>query len=219
MDGQRTLKMRLRVVVPEADGFPVRFHQRRLPAERLVEKRTDDLRIDVEQRRQRARIRDVLHEDPLAHGAELLVAHFREWNAEIRHVRTREARIERPRRVVHEPSARTDFRDILVVCRRVHRHQQIEVRRPRGVAVPAHPDLVPGRESLDVRRKHVLSSNRHAHAEDGLHDQAVGRRRPGAVRRRNLEGKVVYAIHGVNGLRGLMTQGSSWLRVSSQLEP
>ena len=103
--------------------------------------------------------------------------------------------IERPRRVVQQPAAGPELRDVLLIRRGIHRDHQIELRRARGVAVPVDADLVPGRQPLNVRRKDVLPGDRDAHPEDRLHDQAVGRGRPGAVGRRDLERELVGTVH------------------------
>ena len=115
---------------------------------------------------------------------------------DVRDVRPREARVERPRRVVEQPSSGADLRDVLLIRRRIERDHQVEGRRPRGVAVTAHPDLVPGRQPLNVGRKDVLARHRHAHSEDRLHEEPVGRGGARAVRGRNLEREVVGSIHG-----------------------
>ena len=222
-DWQRALEVRLRVVVAEAHGLAVRFHQRRFPAELLVEEGADDVGVHIEQRRQCPGVRDVLHQDPFAHLAELRVAHLGERDAEICDVGPRKTRIKRPRRVVDEPSAGSDFRDVLVVGSRVHRDEQIEVWRARGIAVPVDPNLVPGRQPLNVRREDIFPGDGHAHAEDRLHDEAVGRRRPGAICRRDLERELVYSIHGYLNVnwgydlrliahRGSWAHAGSWLR-------
>ena len=48
-------------------------------------------------------------------------------------------------------------------------------------AALAHPDLVPGRQALDVRRKDVARRDRHAHAQDRAREHEVGARRARAV--------------------------------------
>src|SRR6185503_342339 len=50
------------------------------------------------------------------------------------------------------------------------------------------------RQTLDVRREHILARHGNAHAEDGLHDEAVRRRGARAIGRRDLEGEVVHAF-------------------------
>ena len=196
-DRQRTGEVLARVVVAEVDRLPVRVHERRLARVLLGQQRPDDLGVHAEQRRERAGIRDVLHQDALARALELGVAHLGERNPEVGHVRPRQPLVERPRRVVEQPAAGPDLLDVLLVGRGVERDHQVEVRRPRRVAVLVDPDLVPGRQALDVRREHVLPGHRDAHAEDGLHDQAVGRRRPGAVGGGDLESEFVGSRHKV----------------------
>ena len=106
MNRQRAGEMLLREVVTKIDRLPVRIHQRRLARKLLREQRPDDLGIHVEQRRERAGIRDVLHQDPLAHAFEGGVAHLCERNAERGHVRTNQPLVERPGRVVRRASRR-----------------------------------------------------------------------------------------------------------------
>ena len=63
------------------------------------------------------------------------------------------------------------------------------------VAVLVDPDLVPGRQPLDVRREEVLSRDRNAHPEDRLHEETVRARRAGPVDVGELDGEVVDAAH------------------------
>jgi hypothetical protein len=194
-DRQRAGEVVLGVVVAEGDRPVVGLEQRRLLRELLPGQRADDLGVHAQQRRQGAGVGDVLHQDALAHALERAVAEFGQRHAEIRDVGPPQLLVERPRRVEHQPAAAAHLGDVLGVGRGVQRHHQVEVRRARGVAVLVDPDLVPGRQPLDVRREHVLARDRDAHPEDGLHDQAVGRGRAGAVGRRDLEREVVDAIH------------------------
>ena len=126
--------------------------------ELLVEQRPDHLDVDVEQRRQRAGVGDVLHQDALAHALESLVAHLGERHAEVGDVRRASARrraARSSRRAASRPDAHLG--DVLRVGRGVQRDHQVEVRRARGVAVLADADLVPGGQALDVRREDVLA--------------------------------------------------------------
>ncbi len=193
MNRQRALEVRLRVVVAERDRLLVGIEQRLLGGVLLFRQRGDDLGVHADQRCQRAGIGDVLHQDALAHALERRVAHLGQRHAEIRHIGTLELLVERPRRVEHQVAARSDLADILCVGRGIERHHQVEGRRPRGVAVLVDADLVPRRQALDVRREHVLARHRHAHAEDGLHDQAVRAGRTRAVGGRNFEGEIINA--------------------------
>jgi hypothetical protein len=124
-----------------------------------------------------------------------VVAHVGERDAQIGHVRPLEPIVQRPGGVVQQPAVGAHLRDVLLIGRRIERDHQIEMRRARGIAVPVDADLVPRRQPLDVRGKHVLAGDGHAHPEDGLHDQAVRRCRAGAVGGRDLEREVVDAVH------------------------
>jgi xanthine dehydrogenase YagS FAD-binding subunit len=62
---------------------------------------------------------------------------------------------------------------------------------PALVARLADPDLVPGRQALDVGRKDVARADRHAHAQDRLGEQLVGRGRAGAVDVGELDHEIV----------------------------
>ncbi len=53
-------------------------------------------------------------------------------------------------RDVREVAAGPHLGDVLRIGRRVEREHQVEMRRPRGVAVLVDADLVPGRQALDV---------------------------------------------------------------------
>ena len=75
----------------------------------------------------------------------------------------------------------------------VHRHHQVVIERPRRVPRPVHSDLIPGRQTLNIRRKQILPRNRHAHPENRLHNQAVRAGRTGPVDIRQLDRKVVNA--------------------------
>ena len=103
---------------------------------------------------------------------------------------------QRPARVVQDPAARGDLLDVALVGRRVHRDDQVEAGGARGVAPRVGADLVPGRQSLDVRREEVLPRHGDPHPEDRAAQQAVGAGRPGPVDRADLEGEVVDPARG-----------------------
>ncbi len=206
---ERTIEVRLRVVVADVDRLPVGVHQRRLAPVPFLEQRADHVGIHVQQRRQRAGVRDVLHQDPLAHAGEPCVAHLGERDAQIGDIGPEQPLIERPGRVVQQPAPGTDFGDVPAVGGGIERHHQVEMRRPRGIAALADPDLIPGRQPLNVGRKHVLAGDRNAHPEDRLHDEPVGGGRSGPVGGGDLEREVVGLVHKVE------TASSSQLPASS----
>jgi hypothetical protein len=194
-DRQRTREVLERVRPSHVYGLEVGIHQRLLRGVLLLQQSADDVDVHAEQRAQRADVGDVLHEQALARSLERLVAHARERDAEERDVVAGERAVERPGRVVEQEAAGLKLGDIALVRGRVHRHDQIEDRRPRRIAAVVDPDLVPRRQSLDVRREHVLPRHRDAHAEDRLPEQAVGTGGARAVDRRHLEGEVVDAVY------------------------
>ena len=86
-----------------------------------------------------------------------------------------------PGGIVENVAAFAHFGDVLRVSLRVHRDHQVVIERARGVAVLVHADFVPGGQTLDIRWKKVLPGNRNAHAENRLHEQAVGAGGTGSV--------------------------------------
>ena len=169
------------VVVAQAQRLRVRFAHGFLGRKLLIEKLLHHAHVHVQQRHQRARVRDVLHQNPLARFLERLIAHLRERHGQIVHVFANEMWIQRPSGIVEQIAALANFRHVLRVSLRIHRHHQIVIERPRRVPVLIDADLVPGRQALNVRREKILAGYRNPHAEDRLHQQAVGAGRSGAV--------------------------------------
>ncbi len=194
-DRQRAGEVVLGVVVAKRNRGVVRGQQRRFLRELLLREGAHHLGIDADEGGQGARIRDVLHQDALAHTLEGRVAQVRQRHAQVGDVGPVQLVVERPARVEHQPAAAAHLGHVLRVGGGVQRHHQVEVRGAGGVAVFADPDLVPRGQALDIRREDVLARDRNAHPEDGLHDEAVGAGRAGAVGRGDLEGEVVDAIH------------------------
>ena len=189
--GQRMVEVLGREVVSETERQLVGRAKLVLAGELLGEQLRDDVHIEAEHRDQRARAGDVLHEDALARPAKRVVAHLRERHAEVGHVLADQCSVERPRRVVHGVAAAHHLRDIALVCLPVHRHHHVVPAGARDMTVLVDPDLVPGRQSLDVRRKEVLAGDRNAHPEDGAHQQVVGARGAGAVDVGELQREVI----------------------------
>src|SRR5205823_2656620 len=76
---------------------------------------------------------------------------------------------------------------------RVHGDHEIVVEGTGHMATLVDPDLVPGRQSLDVGGEKVLARHRDAHAEHRLHQQAVRAGGSGPVDVGELDGEVVDA--------------------------
>ena len=73
----------------------------------------------------------------------------------------------------------------------IHRHQEIDFLLARDVALLAGANGVPGRQSGDVRREHVLAGDRNAHLEDGAQQNGVGALRSRAVYGCDLDAEIV----------------------------
>ena len=106
-----------------------------LLAKLLFQQLLDHRHVDVEQRHQRARVRNVLHQNAFARIAEVFVAHLCKRNAQEVHIVARELRIERPAGIVEQIAARPHLANIPRVSLRVHRDHQVVIERARGVAV------------------------------------------------------------------------------------
>src|ERR1051325_4986533 len=103
-----------------------------------------------------------------------------------------EVRVEGPRGIVeHEPVA-SHFADVLRVGHRIHGYDEVIVKGSSGMPILVDPDLIPGRETLYVRRKQVFSRDGNPHTKDGLHEEPIGTCRSGSVYVCQLDCKVIY---------------------------
>ena len=99
--------------------------------------------------------------------------------------------IERQRFVVNHGRARRQRLYIVLRRLRIHRDEQVDFFLARNVAIFTGADRVPGRQPRNVRRKHVLPRNRHAHLENAAQQNRVRTLRPRSVHGRNLNAHVV----------------------------
>ncbi len=198
-DGERAVPVLPGVVGAHADRGEVGVDEARLVAELLLEHPLHHVHLDVEERHQRADVADVLHQDPLAGALEALGAHARQGDPEEGDVVAQDLVVEVLGGVVEHPAPRHHLVDVPLVALRVHRHHQVEVGAAGGVAVPVHPDLVPGGEPLDVGREDVLPGHGDPHAEQRLQEQAVRAGGARAVYRADLQREVVEAVACVVG--------------------
>ena len=74
---------------------------------------------------------------------------------------------------------------------RIHRDQEIDFLLAADVAVLVGANRVPGGQSGDVRREHVLAGDRHAHLENAAQQHRVRTLRTGTIDRRDLNAHVV----------------------------
>ena len=131
--------------------------------------------LDLQQHRQRADVDDVLEQLALARVGVDRVADLGERHADDVDVGAELRRRQRPRAVVEEVAARLQLGHVGVPGLRVHRHHHVDAAAPAQPALLADAHLVPGRQALDVAGEDVARAHRHAHAQDRLGEQLVGR--------------------------------------------
>ena len=164
-----------------------------LALELLEEQRLDDVGLDVEQRRERAEIDDVLEQLALARVGVFAIADFGERHAQHHDVVAEFRRRHRLGRIVEQVAARLDAGDVLVPGLRVHRHHEVVAAARAEVAVLRDAHLVPGRQALDVGGEDVARRHRHAHAQHGAGEQLVGAGRARTVDVGEADDEIVYA--------------------------
>ena len=193
--GNGQAKFLFRVVVAETDGILILFDQVFLLRKGFFEQDADDVEIDIQQCCDDADIGDILHQDSFAGTFEVLVAQTRQGHAEHRDVVPGQQAAARPGRVVHQPAATRDFCKVLRIGLRVHRHHDVDAIGPRLETLARDPDLVPGRQALDVRREVILADDRDSHPKDGFQQQPVGTGRAGTVDRSDFDYDIVDSGH------------------------
>ena len=100
--------------------------------------------VQIDERRQRADVDDVLEQLALARIAVLAVADLRERHAQDVDVVAELRRRQRPRGVVEQVAAGLDLGQVLVPGLRIHRDHQVDAAAPAEVAGLGHAHLVPG---------------------------------------------------------------------------
>ena len=150
MRRKRTGKLLQYVVIAEMYGLHVRIDKVRLVSEGLLEQCLDDVEIDSQQRRKRAHVSDVLHEDAGAGAFKILVAHPGQRNADDRDVVTIQETAARPGRVIDQAAARLDFGHVTRIRLCVHRHHIVDAVRAATVAVTRDANFVPRWQALDI---------------------------------------------------------------------
>ena len=168
--------------------------QRVPAAELLADQLLDRGHIHVQQRRQHAEIDDVLEQLPLPRVGVVAVADRRQRRADDVDVVAEFRWRQRLRRIVEQIAAGLDLGDVLVPGLRVHRDHHVDAAAPAEMAALADPHLVPGRQTLDVRREDVARARRNAHPQDRLGEQRVGARRARPVDVGEFDDEVVDAL-------------------------
>ncbi len=90
-----------------------------------------------------------------------------------------------PVAVVEADAAGRQRLDVLDDCHLVERHQNLRRMAAGGVAVLAQPDVIPRRQSLNIRREDIFPVDGDAHLEQRAQDSQVGGLAAGAVGRRH----------------------------------
>ena len=157
----------------------------------------DALPAAFELRRQLLRTRSAETRLPLARIAVGGVTDLRQRNANDRHILAKTAGRNRPRAVVEQITAGFDLRQILVPGLRVELHHQIDAAAPSQPALFADAHFIPGGKALNVGRENIARTDRHAHAQNALGEQFVGRSRTRAVDVGELDDEVVDRADGL----------------------
>ncbi len=155
--------------------------------------------IHLHQHRQRAQHHDVLEQRALARVFVGGVADRGDRHADDVDVVTKCARRQRPGAVVEQIAAGLDLEQIVVPGLRVHRHHHVDAAAPAEPALLADANLIPGGQALDVAGEDVARAHRHAHAQDGLGEQLVGRGRTRTVDVGELDDEVVDGFDALHG--------------------
>ena len=128
--------------------------------------------LDIEQRRQRADIDDVL--------VELTLPWVGIWAAQISvsgmpstTMSSRMLRAAADGSIVEKVAAAFERGDILREGLRVHGDEHIGAAPRAEPPFLAHPHFIPGRQALDVRGKDVARRDRHAHPQDRTRNRTL----------------------------------------------
>jgi hypothetical protein len=187
-------QVRRDVIAAHVQRLDIGADQPLLAGELLGQQGLDDGEFDVQQRRERTDVNDVLEQLPLARDRIDRVADLGQRHADDRDVLAELRRRHGLGGIVEQVAARLDLGHVAVPGLRVHRHHQVD-----AAAAPQTPrlrdaHLEPGRQALDVGREDVARRDRHAHAQDRLGEHAVGAGRSGPVHIGEFDDEVVRTL-------------------------
>ena len=185
-------KVLARIPAPHGERVEIGLDQPRLGLELLADQGVGGVLVDAEQLGQGADIDDVLEQLALARIGVGRVAHGRQRHADQGDVVSHAVVRKGLGRVVEQIAARLDRGDVLAPGLGVHRHHQVDTATASQMPRFADPDLVPGRQALDVRGEDVARRHRHAHAQDRLAEQGIGAGRARSIDVGELDHEVVY---------------------------
>ena len=160
-----------------ADGLDVGIEKLLLGAILVAGQLFHHREIDIEKRRKRADIDDVLEKLPLPRVLVGAVADYRQRHADDMDVGAKPRLRHGLGGIVEQIPTGIDRGDVLVPGLRVHRDHQIAAAAPSEPALARDANFEPGGQALDVRRENIARRDGYAHAQDGTREQFVRRRR------------------------------------------
>ena len=180
-NAERAGEARHRFVMADPQRPMVGLDQLVLALEPFRRQRLHDGEVDIEERGERADIDDVAVELALSRLGIFRGADFGQRHPERDDVVATRQRRERAGRIVEEVAAGVERGHVLGEGLGVHRHQNVGAAARSEPSILAHPDLVPGRQALDVGGEDIARRDWHAHAQDRPREQEIGAGRARAV--------------------------------------
>ena len=114
-------------------------------SKRFFEQPRNNVELNVKQRRDRADVRNILHQYSCANPVEMFVTHSREWNTDDRNIVTTQQAVARPGGIVNQPAAGFNLGHVPYIRLRIHRNHDVNAIRSRLVTITRHTNFVPGR--------------------------------------------------------------------------
>ena len=122
-----------------------------------------------------ADVNDVLEELTLARVRIDRIGNLGQRHADDLNVIAELRRWQGPRAVIKQVAARLQLGHVCVPGLRIHRHHHVDATAPPLVALVANTRFIPGRQALDVAGKDIARADRHAHTQNSLGKQLIGR--------------------------------------------
>ncbi len=186
------------VVVTDLKGQQIRLRQFRLFRELAGNRGGQDREIDIEEKGERSDIDDVFQELAQARVGEGGVAQFGQRDADDDNIFTAAGLRQVFGRIKEKIAAGQDLVVILHQGLAVDGHGEIRAAASSDITLVVDPDLIPGRQALDIRGKDIFRTDRYPHAVDGQGKEVVGAGRTGAVDIGKADDEIVDAFYPVH---------------------
>ena len=183
--------MLLGKVPPQVQGLHVGSQQLFFAFVLLTKQLFNHLGLDLQQHRKRAHVNDIFEELALAWVAVHSVANLGKRHADHMHVFAKLFGRQGPGAVVKQIAARLQLGHIGIPGLWVHGYHHVDAAASAQIALLTHPHLVPGGQALDIAGENIAWTHWHAHAQDRLGKQLVGRGRARAVDVGELDDEIV----------------------------